>query len=71
MTVQLRPTGGSAAELQIRVIQEDLDRDRVIATRDITLTRISPKALSHNDSGCTSSAGKRQWAFRRSRGRDG
>lgn len=38
MTVQLRPTGNSAAELEIRVIQEDLDHDRVVATRTVTVT---------------------------------
>ncbi len=38
MAVQLTNASGSAAELQIRVIQEDLDRDRVVAIRNITLS---------------------------------
>lgn len=38
VTVRLRPTSDAPADLQIRVIQEDLDRDRVVAVRNITLT---------------------------------
>lgn len=38
MTVRLRPKTDTAATLQIRVIQEDMDRDRVLAVRTITLT---------------------------------
>lgn len=38
IAVLLRPTSDSAAELQIRVVQEDLDRDRVLATRTVTLS---------------------------------
>ncbi len=38
MSVVLRATGDSAVELQIRVVQEDCDHDRVLVTRTVTLT---------------------------------
>lgn len=48
ITVRLHPTGQSAEELQIRVIQEDLDQDRVVAVRDIALT---PDLTGRNGNG--------------------
>ena len=38
MSVVLRATGDTATELQIRVVQEDCDHDRVLMTRTVTLT---------------------------------
>ena len=38
MVVQVRPTTDAPVEMQIRVVQEDLDRDRVVAVRRITLS---------------------------------
>lgn len=38
MTVLLQPGSDAAAEYQIRVVQEDIDHDRVLATRAVTLT---------------------------------
>jgi hypothetical protein len=37
MVVRLHPQGGQSAIYQIRIIQEDLDRDRVLFTKTITL----------------------------------
>jgi hypothetical protein len=38
MLVRLRPTTDAPAKLQIRVFQKDLDSDRVVTVRDISLT---------------------------------
>ena len=46
MKVSLRSQTDAAAEMQIRVTQDDLDRDRVVQTRTVTLT---PGAAGRND----------------------
>lgn len=38
MVVRLRPETGATGTYQIQVVQEDLDRDRVVYTRTVTLT---------------------------------